>query len=125
MKIDYSMNKHEEVLSVLDNIDPAVCRQNMSNFDAYTNSVRRTLLFQTLSFHLNEAELDYRKRDLHSEEKQLEIIWNILRTGKLSDGDLKKHKLLDYCSGTALTVQKIKNRLKHHGWKNRITGFRM
>lgn len=64
MNIVFKKNKDEFVLSILDNIDPAECLQNMSNFDAYTKSERKVLLLQTLSFYLNEAETDSINSDL-------------------------------------------------------------
>lgn len=119
MKIENTNNNHQKVLSALEKIDPSVCRQAMSNFDKYINGIRKDFLLQTLSSHLSKAEAGYRKRDLHAEEMELEIIWNVLRAGKFSDMDLKNNNLRDYSTGTYLTMQKLRNRLKYYGWNER------
>ncbi|WP_340105839.1 hypothetical protein [Rhodohalobacter sp. 8-1] len=119
MKIENTSNNHQKALTELEKIDPAVCRQAMSNFDKYINGLRKSFLLQTLSSHLSNAEANYRNRDLYGEEKELEIIWNVLRAGRFSDSDLKKNNLVDYSTGTFLTIQKLRKRLKYYGWKER------
>lgn len=111
MVITNSRKNHKSLLSELDTIDTTVCRQNMSNFDSYVKSIEREVSLQTLTSHLMKAKANYRKRDLHNEEKRLEKIWLILRSEKFSNLELMNEGLLDYTTGTFLTAQKVKKRL--------------
>ncbi|MFO7847519.1 MAG: hypothetical protein R6V27_13220 [Balneolaceae bacterium] len=111
MNTKYRMNNHKKVLSTLNTIDPVDCRQVMSNYDSYMESVQRILLFETLSDLLNTAELNYKHQDPGGEKRTLKKMLKTLKLGIVSDRDLENKSLRDYSTRTTLTIQKIENRI--------------
>jgi len=106
-----------QALSTLENIDPADCRQIMSNYDSFMDGVKRKIFIQPFINHIRSAEKSYTKEDDVREKKSLIRAMNIIGSNKITDEDLREEDLRDYVTGTFLTSEKIKMRLRKLGRK--------
>jgi len=104
-------NSQYQIYSLLDEIDPAECREKMLDFDSFFDKVQRKLFFQTFMVHYRNAEKSYLRKDDIGEKKSLIRALDIIDTEKISDEDLKEEELLDYVSGTFLTSDNVEERL--------------
>jgi len=100
------------VLSDLDGIEPAQCRENMLDYDEFMNEIQHKIFIQTFIVQYRNAEKCYMKENRYSEMKSLKNVINLMDTDEITDQEFKEKGLKDYVTRTVLTTDKIVARLK-------------